>query len=237
MTSGRGAARPHASRKGVRGRSLSRPRAASWDHEEGLEALGYGTVAGIDEVGRGCLAGPVIAAAVVLDVRQRVPGLRDSKQLTPTKREFLAGEIARRAVACGLGVVEAEEIDRTDILRATLKAMGRAVEALPVRPDFLLVDALRIPGVSIPQRGIVRGDQISASIAAASIVAKVYRDEMMRSLHPLYPVYDFNANKGYGTAAHLEALRRHGASPLHRTTFRGVPPLPEVPGPPPPRSR
>jgi ribonuclease HII len=133
-------------------------------------------------------------------------------------------------------VVEAGEIDRTDILRATLEAMRRAVGALWVRPDHLLVDALGIPGVGVPQRAIVRGDQVSASIAAASIVAKVYRDAMMRSYHAVFPAYRFDANKGYGTSDHLEALRRHGASPLHRLTFQGVPPG-AGPGAPPPGSR
>jgi ribonuclease HII len=179
-------------------------------------------VAGVDEVGRGCLAGPVVAAAVMLDPRRPIPGLRDSKQLPARERERLARLVARRAWACALGLVESEEIDRTDILRATLAAMRRAVGALRVRPDHLLVDALRIPGVVVPQRTIVRGDQVSASIAAASIVAKVYRDAIMRSYHAVYPAYRFDANKGYGTRDHFQALRRHGTSPLHRLTFRGV---------------
>ena len=182
----------------------------------------------MDEVGRGSLAGPVVAAAVVLDPERPVRGLRDSKMLSPRERERLAALVARRALACGLGVVEALEIDRTDILKATLAAMRRAVATLRVRPDFVLVDALRIPGVEIPQRGIIGGDALSASIAAASIVAKVFRDGLMRALHSLYPLYGFDANKGYGTRVHLEALRRHGATPLHRLTFRGV--VPRAPG-------
>src|SRR6266850_1021940 len=197
-------------------------RDAGYRHEDGLLADGFRRVAGVDEVGRGCLAGPVVAAAVILDPRHRIAGLRDSKLLSPGARLRLARLLARRAAGCGLGVVGPEEIDRTDILRATLRAMARAVAALARRPDYLLVDALEIPGVPIPQRGIVRGDQISASIAAASIVAKVYRDGLMVSFHPLYPAYRFDANKGYGTRDHLAALRRHGATPLHRTTFRGV---------------
>ena len=187
-------------------------------------ARGYHVVAGVDEVGRGCLAGPVVAAAVALDPGHPIRGLRDSKQLSPRERERLARQVARRARACALGVIEAEEIDRTDVLRATLAAMRRAIGALRLRPDHLLVDALRVPGVGIPQRAIVRGDQVSASIAAASIVAKVYRDAMMRSYHAVYPAYRFDANKGYGTPDHFEALRCHGASPLHRLTFRGVRP-------------
>ncbi len=199
-----------------------RLRDARWDHERGLFDRGYRRIAGVDEVGRGCLAGPVVAAAVVLDPPRPVPGLRDSKLLRPAARVRLARLVAERAMSCGLGVVEAEEIDRTDILRATLEAMRRAIGALVVQPDFVLVDALTVPGIAIPQKGLVRGDRISVSIAAASIVAKVYRDDMMRSFHALYPAYRLDANKGYGTRVHLEALRLHGSTPLHRLTFKGV---------------
>jgi ribonuclease HII len=201
-----------------------RRRAAGWIHERRLYADGFLSVAGVDEVGRGCLAGPVVAGAVVLDGRNRIPGLRDSKLLGAPDRERLARLIAGRAVAFALGVVDPEEIDRTDILRATLLAMKRAVEALRVRPDYVLVDALTIPGIAIPQGGLVHGDRISASIAAASIVAKFYRDEMMQSFHALYPAYGFDQHKGYGTRDHLDALRRFGPTPLHRSTFRGVRP-------------
>jgi len=199
-----------------------RDRAAGFALERRLGERGYRAIAGIDEVGRGCLAGPVVAAAVILDPARRPRGLRDSKQLTPAGRERLAAEITKTAVAIALGAVDSIEIDRTDILRATLEAMRQAAEGLRVRPDYLLVDAVRIPAISIPQEGLIRGDSRSASIAAASIVAKVYRDALMRSLHPLYPAYRFDANKGYGTRDHLSALRRLGATPLHRTTFRGV---------------
>lgn len=202
---------------------VGRRRSAGRAHESRLGVRGYERIAGVDEVGRGCLAGPVVAAAVILDPERPIAGLRDSKQLPPDERVRLAHLVAGGARACALGIVEADEIDRTDILRATLAAMRQAVGALRVRPDFVLVDALIIPGIGVPQKGVVRGDQISASIAAASIVAKVYRDEMMRTFHTVYPAYRFDANKGYGTRAHLEALRRHGASPLHRATFRGVP--------------
>jgi ribonuclease HII len=201
----------------------ARDRAAGFALERRLGERGYCAVAGIDEVGRGCLAGPVVAAAVILDPARRPRGLRDSKQLTAAERERLASAITTTAVAIALGVVDSIEIDRTDILRATLEAMRQAVEGLRVRPDYLLVDAVRIPAISIPQEGLIRGDSRSASIAAASIVAKVYRDALMRSLHPLFPAYRFDANKGYGTPDHLSALRRLGATPLHRTTFRGVP--------------
>ena len=201
----------------------ARGRAAGFARELRLGERGYQAIAGVDEVGRGCLAGPVIAAAVILDPARRPRGLRDSKQLAAADRERLAAVIAKTAVAIALGVVESTEIDRTDILQATLEAMRCAVEGLRVRPDYLLVDAVRIPVIPIPQEGLIRGDSRSASIAAASIVAKVYRDALMRSLHPLYPAYRFDANKGYGTRDHLRALRRLGATPLHRTTFRGVP--------------
>jgi ribonuclease HII len=189
-------------------------------------------VAGVDEVGRGCLAGPVVAAAVILDPARPVAGLRDSKLLTPARREELAARIEERAAAVGVGTADAREIDTLDILRATHLAMRRAVEALTVMPEFLLVDALTIPGVILPQQGIVHGDRLCASIAAASIVAKVRRDALMRRLHDTWPAYRFDANKGYGTPDHLEALRAHGASPLHRLTFRGVLPgaQPALPG-------
>lgn len=199
-----------------------RRRGAGWAHERRLAAGGFTAVAGVDEVGRGCLAGPVVAGAVVLDMRRPIRGLKDSKLILRLPRARLARVIARRASAFGLGVVEPEEIDRTDILRATLLAMRRAVSALRVRPDFLLVDALEIPGMDVPQQPLVHGDRISASIAAASIVAKFYRDEMMRVLHGLYPAYRFDENMGYGTRDHLDALRRHGACPVHRVTFKGV---------------
>lgn len=204
---------------------------AGWTHERRLSVEGYRVVAGVDEVGRGCLAGPVVAGAVVLDRDRPVQGVRDSKLLAPPDRERLAREIATRALAFALGVVDPDEIDRTDILRATLVAMRRAVEALRVRPEFVLVDALTIPGIATPQRGIVHGDRLSASIAAASIVAKFYRDEMMRFFHGLYPAYGFDRHKGYGTRDHFDALARYGPTPLHRSTFRGV--RPEVaPAPP-----
>jgi ribonuclease HII len=199
-------------------------RPAGWGHERRLQADGFLSVAGVDEVGRGCLAGPVVAGAVVLDRRNRVRGLRDSKLLQASERERLARLIAGRAVAFALGVVDPDEIDRTDILRATLLAMTRAVGALRVRPDYVLVDALTIPGIGIPQGGLVHGDRISASIAAASIVAKFYRDQMMQSFHALYPAYGFDRHKGYGTPDHYDALRRFGPTPLHRSTFRGVRP-------------
>lgn len=199
-------------------------RSAGRLHERRLNAAGFLAVAGVDEVGRGCLAGPVVAGAVILDRGRPIRGLRDSKLLAAAARERLAREIAARAQAFALGVVDPAEIDRTDILRATLEAMRRAVTALRVRPDYVLVDALTIPAIDPPQQGLVGGDRICASIAAASIVAKFYRDEMMLAFHGLYPAYGFDEHKGYGTSAHLEALRLYGPTPWHRATFRRVRP-------------
>ena len=197
-------------------------RNAGWSHERSLFDRGFRAVAGVDEVGRGCLAGPVVAGAVILDPARPVRRVRDSKLVPPAERARLARRIAARSRAFAVGVVDAEIIDRTDILRATFAAMRRAVAGMWVAPDFVLVDALEIPGLDVPQQGIVRGDRCSVSIAAASIIAKFYRDEMMRSFHRLYPAYGFNLNSGYGTPDHLEALRRFGATPLHRITFHGV---------------
>ena len=199
-----------------------RARGADRARERRLSDRGFRLIAGVDEVGRGCLAGPVVAAAVILDPCAPITGLRDSKQLAAPAREKLARAIAARSIATAVGIVGADDIDRSDILRATYEAMRRAVQALRVAPDFLLVDALTVPGIVLPQKGIVRGDAATASIAAASIIAKVYRDRLMQALHRSYPAYRFDANKGYGTPEHLSALRRFGASPLHRTTFRGV---------------
>jgi ribonuclease HII len=201
-----------------------RGRAAGRVRERELGAHGARRIAGVDEAGRGSLAGPVVAAAVILDPERPVRGLRDSKLLSRGQRERLAVLLEERAVAQGIGAADAGEIDAMNILRATHLAMRRAVAALPVSPDYLLVDALHIPGVDVPQEGVVHGDRLVASIAAASILAKVYRDALMRSFHDLYPGYGFSSHMGYGTSGHLVALRRLGATPLHRVTFRGVPP-------------
>jgi ribonuclease HII len=215
-----------------------RPTPAGYRHERLLFAAGRRAVAGVDEVGRGCLAGPVVAGAVILDRARRIRGLRDSKLLEPADRERLAREIVRGAEAFALGIVDPEQIDRTDIFRATLEAMRQAVMRLKVKPDFVLVDALTIPAIDVPQKGLVGGDRISASIAAASIVAKFYRDEMMQSFHDLYPAYGFDHHKGYATATHLDALRRFGPTPWHRSTFKGVrpDPSPQLPLAPPPEA-
>jgi ribonuclease HII len=201
----------------MRGRPAGRTR------ERALWARGVRHVAGVDEVGRGCLAGPVLAGAVILDPLRPVDGLRDSKLLEPARREALAAVIEERAIAVAFGMADAAEIDAQNILRATRLAMRRAVEALAVTPDYVLVDAIAVPGLAVPQQGIVHGDRLVASIAAASIVAKVRRDAMMRRFNDDWPAYRWDVNKGYGTRAHLEALAAHGASPLHRATFRGVP--------------
>jgi ribonuclease HII len=179
-------------------------------------------VSGIDEVGRGPLAGPVVAAAVILPQDVELPGVRDSKDLTSAQRDARYQDVLSRASAVGIGSVEPAEIDRINILQATFKAMMQAIESLPLPPDFLLIDGPYELPVAIAQKGIPRGDRRSISIASASIVAKVYRDRLMCEWHTRYPVYGFAQNKGYGTAKHLEALRRHGPCPLHRLSFRGV---------------
>jgi len=197
-------------------------RDAGWVFESRAWAQGFRAVAGVDEVGRGALAGPVLAAAVVFPPGCRPTGLRDSKLLTPARREALALEITDQAAAVALARVEADVVDRINVLQATLVAMSRAVALLAVRPDFLLLDAVRMPGTRLPQRRIVHGDRLSASIAAASIIAKVERDRLMVEFGKTYPYYGFGEHKGYGTRAHIEALERLGPSPIHRRSFRRV---------------
>ena len=179
-------------------------------------------IAGVDEAGRGPLAGPVLAAAVILDPARPITGLADSKTLSAARREQLASEIRARALAWALGRAEVEEIDRLNILQAALLAMQRAVAALPVVPDQVLVDGNRCPVLPCPCRAIVRGDATVAAIGAASILAKVARDAELRHLHDRYPAYHFARHKGYPTAAHLNALRRHGPCPAHRRSFAPV---------------
>lgn len=188
------------------------------------EALsnGYRLVAGLDEAGRGPLAGPVVAAAVIFTSLPQNTRINDSKKLTPKKREALVFEIYRKACSVGVGVVWPAEIDLINIHRASLKAMERAVSALSVVPDFLLVDGSFPTGLAIPQRPIISGDALSISIAAASIIAKTARDNMMAAYHELYPGYNFLSHKGYPTKEHLRALQCLGPAPIHRMTFRGV---------------
>ncbi len=191
--------------------------------EQAAIADGYQYIAGVDEVGRGCLAGAVVAVACVLDLSKSLPvGLNDSKKLSAKRREFISEELKQTALAYSIGQVEADEIDEINILQATKKAMRLAIENLPVKADFLLIDALELKDVPLPQKAIIRGDAASASIAAASIIAKVYRDNLMRELSEIYPAYGFSKHAGYGTKAHFEALRLHGVCPLHRVSFRGV---------------
>jgi ribonuclease HII len=187
-----------------------------------LLRAGARVIAGIDEVGVGPLAGPVVAGAVVFDGRPWLPGLDDSKQLTRAQRERLDAEIRKQARAVGVGEVWPAEIDQLNIYRAALEAMRRAVLALGVAPDHLLVDARVVPGVSAAQTALVGGDARDGSIAAASIVAKVHRDALMDRLDAAHPGYGFARNKGYATAAHRAALRRLGPSPLHRRSFQPV---------------
>jgi ribonuclease HII len=194
--------------------------------EQQLKRRGYARVGGVDEVGRGSLAGPVVAAAVILPPECVLPGLDDSKRLDAPAREQLDREIRAHALAWAIGVIEARVIDSRDILRASLEAMRVAVIALDPSPDALLVDAVRVPGVALPQVAVVHGDALSASIAAASIVAKVHRDGLLDRLARRYPAYGFEQHKGYGTPEHWEALQRCGPCPEHRLTYHGV--VPEV---------
>ncbi|MDQ1592785.1 MAG: ribonuclease [Pyrinomonadaceae bacterium] len=191
--------------------------------EDEARARGHRMIAGVDEVGRGALAGPVVAAAVILDPDAPLPeGLDDSKKLTAAQRERIAEELKATALCYGVGLIPPAEIDSTNILIATRRAMCHALDDLKPCADFLLIDALQLREVALPQRAIIRGDSISASIAAASVIAKTYRDALMRDYEQTYPQYGFAAHVGYGTRAHLAALRTHGACPIHRRSFRGV---------------
>ncbi len=186
-------------------------------YEEKYAHLGY--VCGIDEVGRGPLAGPVMAAAVILPPDCEILYLNDSKKLSEKRREILYDQIMEQAVAVGVGEVSHSRIDEINILQATYEAMRQAVAALSVAPQILLIDAVTIPDMEIMQEAIIKGDAKSVSIAAASIIAKVTRDRMMKRYHEQYPAYGFDKNKGYGSREHIEALRRHGPCDIHRRTF------------------
>jgi ribonuclease HII len=199
----------------------SRP-LAGFDHERSLQRAGFRCIAGVDEAGRGTLAGPVVAAAVVLDPRRIPGGLADSKLLSAARREALFIEILGQC-ACAWASIPAQEIDRTNIRKASLRAMRLAVEALPAPADHALIDGRDVPlGLGIPALAIIKGDRISASIAAASIVAKVMRDRMMDQADIWQPHYGFGRHAGYPTKAHLDALTRHGACDLHRRSFAPV---------------
>jgi ribonuclease HII len=198
---------------------LQERRDPDWAEERFLWRRGHRFVAGIDEVGRGCLAGPVVAAAVILPRGWAPTGLRDSKLLDPPTRERLAAEIRQRAVAWAVASVEVGVIDATDILQATILASMLAAARLSVRPDALLLDAMRLPGFDVDQRALPRADRLCVSVAAASVVAKVARDAMMVELDLRYPGYGFSDHKGYASPDHIAALERIGASPAHRRSF------------------
>lgn len=185
------------------------------------EYAAYQAICGIDEVGRGPLAGPVVASAVILPKDCDILYINDSKKLSEKKREMLFDEIMEKAVAVGIGIVGPERIDEINILQATYEAMREAISKLAVQPDVLLNDAVKIPGVDIPQVSIIKGDAKSASIGAASIIAKVTRDRMMVQYDSIFPEYGFAANKGYGTAVHIAALKELGPTPIHRRSFIG----------------
>lgn len=181
-----------------------------------------GLIAGVDEAGRGPLAGPVVAAAVILDDLNPIQGLADSKKLTALRREKLYDEIRAKALCCSIGQASVEEIDALNILQATMLAMKRAVEGLRLKPNKVLVDGNRLPMLSVLAEAIVKGDALVPCISAASILAKVYRDRWCAEFHLEYPQYGFAGHKGYGTARHLAALREHGACPQHRRSFAPV---------------
>ena len=194
--------------------SVLKQAALSWDVA--------GLVAGVDEAGRGPLAGPVVAAAVILDERHPIKGLADSKKLTALRRERLFDEIRAKALCCSIAEASVEEIDRLNILQATLLAMRRAVAGLRLKPNKVLVDGNRLPTLEVLAEAIVGGDALVPAISAASILAKVHRDRWCLTLDQQYPQYGFAQHKGYGTAAHLAALRAHGPCAQHRTSFRPV---------------
>lgn len=198
------------------------PSAKSLPEQARFDWHGGGLVAGVDEAGRGPLAGPVVAAAVILDDMQSIAGLADSKALTAARRERLFDEIRAKALCCSIAEASVEEIDRLNILQATLLAMRRAVQGLRLKPQLALVDGNRLPQLDMPAEAIVKGDARVAAISAASILAKVTRDRWCAELHAQYPEYGFAGHKGYGTAEHLAALQRHGPCPQHRRSFAPV---------------
>jgi ribonuclease HII len=187
-----------------------------------ISAQGYRLMAGVDEAGRGPLAGPVVAGAVITSPGDTISGVRDSKLLTPRERERLYQIITSRALSWGVGIVGPREIEKYNILQATLRAMKAAVLSLDPAPDFLLIDGINPIPLDLPQRAIKRGDTSCFSIAAASIVAKVTRDRLMMEYHQVYPLYNFARHKGYPTRVHREAIRQYGCCEIHRRTFRGV---------------
>jgi len=194
----------------------------TWLFEKEATQKGYRDIAGIDEAGRGPLAGPVVSAAVILSPVIQLTDVNDSKKLSPKKRARLYEKIYVHAVSIGIGIVDAIEIDRINILQASLLAMAMAVDNLQPQPDCLLIDGTFGISSNLPQKPIAKGDSLSISIAAASIIAKVTRDRLMESYHDYYPQFGFSQHKGYPTKAHKEAIRKFGFSPIHRKSFRGV---------------
>ena len=190
-----------------------------WEIEDGFYADGVQVICGVDEAGRGPLAGPVCAAAVILPPHLEIPGLTDSKKLTDKKRRELFPVIKEQAIAYGIGMASEQEIDEINILQATFLAMQRALDQLHVKPDLALIDGNREKDFGLPVKTVVKGDSLSMNIAAASILAKVTRDDLMVQLAQTYPQYGFEIHKGYGTKAHYAALREHGPSPIHRMSF------------------
>jgi len=190
-----------------------------YEKERSLSKKGYMLIAGVDEAGRGPLAGPVVAGAVILAIDTEIIDLKDSKKISEKKRERVYEDICKKALAYSFDIVEPDYIDKNNILNATLLAMRNAIYKLPIRPEYILVDAEEIPDIDIPQESIIHGDSLSACIAAASIVAKVNRDRIMREYDTFYPDYGFIRNKGYGTKEHIDALKKYGPCPIHRQSF------------------
>ena len=190
-----------------------------WEIEDGVHAQGYTVICGVDEAGRGPLAGPVCAAAVILPSHLEIPGLTDSKKLSDKKRRELFPIIKEQAIAYGIGLASENEIDKINILQATFLAMQRAIDQLEGRADLALIDGNREKDFGLPVKTVVKGDSLSANIAAASVLAKVTRDDIMTEIAEKYPEYGFDIHKGYGTKAHYAALTEHGPSPIHRMTF------------------
>jgi len=191
-------------------------------HETQARDLGYRLIAGVDEAGRGPLAGPVVAAAVIVPEGVRLSGVKDSKKMTARARSERFHAIRDGVLTFGIGVVSVSYIEKFNILNASLEAMLCAIQVLDPQPEIILVDGIHAVPIPIKQKCLKKGDQVSRSISAASVLAKVYRDRIMASYHDMYPDYGFDKNKGYGTRQHLEALKEYGPSPVHRMTFRGV---------------
>ncbi|MBU0900185.1 ribonuclease HII [bacterium] len=191
-------------------------------HENSLISTGVNYICGVDEVGRGSLAGPVVAAAVVMPKNLIIDGVDDSKKLTSAKREYFYKIISKSALNMGIGIIEEKVIDYLNILKATYLAMQKALSNLTFQPDYILVDALKIPEINIPQKPIIHGDQLSHTIACASIIAKVTRDKIMDNYHQEFSKYGFNKHKGYGTKTHLQAIKDFGICRIHRQTFAPI---------------